>query len=397
MNPHARSIDELLAYRCVILSGHPGIGKTVEIGEAYRKLSQKHPKPDCIFFFHCRAIASADMLRSETVAHPRWVHARSEGMGITLMIDGVDEGLRKVPAFLEAIALILRDEQPDRLRVALVCRSAEWNVEAGKTLMQLWTEKYRAGVYELCPLRYQDAKNAACALGIDERAFMKAVVRHQIQGLAARPITLQMLLDEFRAGDQFPETRKELYSRAAERMCREDEDRAKSLRNHYDQVPVDHLRRTVSRIAALLMLSAKTVVLRRDDEEASAVELPWRSIVGGTETTPNGERFEVTERMVEAALETAHFSFRGPHRYGFDHPTFAESLAAEYLTNVPLVQLRQLLCQKLHRMNLVVPQLAEVSAWLATDNNDWRRFLISTQPAVLLRTDVSKFSKACHI
>src|ERR1700677_1039456 len=101
-NPQARSIDKLLASRCVILSGHPGIGKTVEIGQAHAKLSQNHQKSDELFFFHCRAIAGVEMLRSETISHPRWRRARSTGCGIRLIIDGVDEGLRKVPEFVEA-------------------------------------------------------------------------------------------------------------------------------------------------------------------------------------------------------------------------------------------------------------------------------------------------------
>jgi hypothetical protein len=391
VNPQARSIDELLAFRCVILSGHPGIGKTVEIEQAHGRLRQQRPASEELFFFHCRSISGVEMLRCETVAHPRWLHARSAGSEIRLIIDGVDEGLRKVPEFVYALALILRDERLNRLRVALVCRSAEWDVEAGKNLMRLWAEKDRAGVYELCPLRQQDAENAACATGTDNRAFMRAVFRHQVQGLAARPITLQMLLDEFAFAGRFPDTRKELYSRAARRMCREDEDRLRSLRKHYSSFPEGHVYLTVSRIAALLMLSAKSVVLRRDDENPSPVELPWRSIVGGTETTL-GESFEVTEHLVEAALETAHFSFRGPHRYGFDHPTFAESLAAEYLRTLPFVQIRQLLCQRFKNRDLVVPQLAEVAAWLALDHDGWRLFLIETQPTILLRTDVSKFT-----
>jgi hypothetical protein len=203
-----------------------------------------------------------------------------------------------------------------------------------------------------------------------------------------------MLLDEFDSAGEFPETRKELYASAARRMCREvDEDRLKALRKHYEPFPEEHVYVAVSRIAALLMLSAKSVVLKRDDEKPSPVELAWRSIVGGIEIT-NGESFEVTEQLVEAALETAHFSFRGPHRYGFDHPTFAENLAADYLRKLPLVQIRQLLCQRFNNCELVVPHLAEVAAWLALDHSDWRRFLIGTQPTILLRTDVSKFSNA---
>jgi hypothetical protein len=181
-NPQARSIDELLARRFVILSGHPGIGKTVEIEQAQEKLLAQHQAPNELFFFHCRAIASVEMLRSETVAHSRWLRARAAGGDITLIIDGVDEGLRKVPEFVSSLALLLRDEPPNRLRVALVCRSAEWDVMAGENLMRLWDQKERAGVYELCPLRHQDAENAAQASGLDAEFFLSRRTAHARRG-----------------------------------------------------------------------------------------------------------------------------------------------------------------------------------------------------------------------
>ena len=391
-NPQLRTIDQLLLKRCVILSGHPGIGKTVEI-ESVRDQAktQRHP-PDEVFFLYCRGIGSAEMLRSETVRHPRWIQARAAQADITLIIDGVDEGLRKVPELISSLTLLLREEPSERLRLALACRSAEWDFSAGESLMGLWPKDERAGIYELGPLRYRDVQEAARGSGVDEAAFLSSVRRHQVESMAARPMTLRLLLDEFAAKGDLPETRKELYARAAERMCREfDEDRLKALGKHYDPVPPQELYRTVSRIAAILMLTGRDAVLKRDDEQASPVEVHWRVVVGGPEVTDAGS-FEVTEHHVEATLETAHFSFRGPFRYGFDQSTFSEFLAADYLSNLSLVQLRQLLCRTFKGREWVAPQLAEVAAWLGVSHEDWRGFLIHTQPAILLKADLRKLA-----
>jgi hypothetical protein len=90
INSQVRSIDELPASRCVVLSGHPGIGKTTEIQSAIEKISKQCEKPDELFFFHCRSITSVEMLRSETVGHSLWLQARAKQGNVTLIIDGVD-------------------------------------------------------------------------------------------------------------------------------------------------------------------------------------------------------------------------------------------------------------------------------------------------------------------
>lgn len=256
-NPQVRSLDDLLLKRCLVLSGHPGIGKTVALETALEKLARELHAPDELFSFHCRYITSIEMLRAETVGHPRWRAARTANGNITLILDGVDEGLRKVPEFVGALAVMLRDESHQRLQVVLVCRSAEWDVAAGEQLMHLWQEIERGGVYELCPLRQLDAENAARAAGLDEQAFIKSVYRQRIQGLAARPITLKMLLEEFRTRHGFPKSARDLYARASWRMSGEvDEERVKSLRKHYTPPPQKHVHRVISRIAGALADSA---------------------------------------------------------------------------------------------------------------------------------------------
>src|ERR1043166_8068054 len=82
-NPNVRSLQELLLKRCVVLSGPPGMGKTVAIEAACETLKKELQPPGEMFAFHCRAISSAEMLRAETVEHRRWKKARVEsGEGI---------------------------------------------------------------------------------------------------------------------------------------------------------------------------------------------------------------------------------------------------------------------------------------------------------------------------
>ncbi len=389
-NPKVHSVEELLRFHVLVLSGQPGLGKTVEIGKLERQLRSVSRQPDEIISFHCREIGSDDGLRQHTVASARWGAARNAGGTITLIIDGVDEGLRKVPEFIHALGGWLRDSLTDKLRLILACRCAEWNETEGDQLFQLWPEPQRGGVFELCPLRACDAEIAARESGLDAQEFMSAVWRHNVRGLAARPVTLKMLIDEFRAGGGLPQGQRSLYARAVRRLCAEvDQERELRLdRRGAKRPPEGEIFRVACRIAALLMLCGKNAVLKDLSVERLATDLPIGEIASGNEMF-DGHKFKVTKEHVEAALDTPLFSFRGPDRYGFDHQTFAEFLAAEYLHDLPVRTLRQLVCERLDNKDYVAPQLTEVAAWVAVGHRDFCEFIISSEPEALLRTDVS--------
>lgn len=390
-NPEVLVIDTLLEKRCVILSGHPGTGKTVTVENAVVDLKRRVKGPDIVLALRCRDIPSAEVMKALTLDSSDWRCARENSGDITLVIDGVDEGLRKVPEFARTLRALIAGELAEKLRLVLVCRSAEWDVVAGQELMGLWPEDQRAGVMELCPLRQCDAAEAAAAMKLDADAFIEAVYQRRVQGMAARPITLKMLLKEFARGREFPGSTRTLYLRAAHDLCKEfDEDRERLLAKHYRRPPEPRIFRVVSRIAALVMFGGKSVILRSGGEPASH-ELLLSSVVGGNESI-DGDVFEVTSELVDAALETPHFSFRGQNRFGFDHQTFAEILAAEYVREFELPQLRRLLCLPLDGREYVVPQLAEVASWLACSRPDWADFLIQNDPEVLLRSDISELT-----
>ena len=145
--------------------------------------------------------------------------------------------------------------------------------------------------------------------------------------------------------------------------------------------------RVAARIASLTMLGGRDIIARHTEEIGNG-DLPIDEIAGGCETVGD-ERFAVTGELVASTLDTPLFSLRGPERYGFDHQTFAEHLAADYLSGCAPTQLRRLLCVSFEGQERVAPQLAEVAARLATMNSYWCEHLISTEPELLLRADAS--------
>ncbi len=121
-------------------------------------------------------------------------------------------------------------------------------------------------------------------------------------------------------------------------------------------------------------------------------DIAIRDLCVGTEII-NQQEFTVTENDIrdEVLSITGLFSSRGSNRMGFAHQTYAEFLAAWYLTerNLPLVQVMSLIVSQGDPESKLIPQLHETAAWLASMRMDILEEIIKTDPDVLLRSDIS--------
>lgn len=198
----------------IILCGEPGVGKTTKL-ENLRENLERDPNTDGenLFWVVFREIADLTEFRRQTVESAPWLEWRVGTRRLTLIIDGVDEGLMRVPNFLIDLVALLKNEPLDRLRLILACRTAEWPMETGQTLLALWPTKAAEPIYELCPLRQRDAESAALFYGCEPEPFLNAVRDKSVVALAARPITLFFLLKEFRQHKALPSSHRELCER----------------------------------------------------------------------------------------------------------------------------------------------------------------------------------------
>ncbi len=114
------------------------MGKTIAINAGLGPLRRETKPPDCLLKLHCRSVPNVEVLKSLTVDSQPWKQAHAQNGNVTLIIEGIDEGLRKVPEFVRAFCELIKHEPPERLRVVLVCRSAEWDRIAGERLTGLW-------------------------------------------------------------------------------------------------------------------------------------------------------------------------------------------------------------------------------------------------------------------
>jgi len=394
------TLEELLDRRCLVLCGEPGMGKTSVITQfiAHMPSLAVQDQRD-LLPIEFRNIPDFHVFEGKTFESNQWKRWQESSLELTLLIDGVDEGLFVIRSFIEYLTDRLLAVAPlDRLRLILVCRTLEWPQSPGEALLALWQssqemgEKSPTGLFELCPLRRADVEVAAETSRINPAAFLEVVCEKHLQSLAARPVTLFMLLDEFAAEGTISKSHHELYESACRSLCKEpDKDRWERLRltvGIRDQYSPARLYEIGSRTAAMLMLGGKSSVFRGDASDATESDLPLETIAQGTEKDEAGA-FLVTESLVTATLATNLFDSKGSGRFGFQHQTLAECMAGAYLHRMGLTQLRSLLCKRDTAGEYVIPQLAEVAAWVAVDRVDFFNHLVELEPEILLRSDVT--------
>jgi hypothetical protein len=390
INPAVCELDTLLERSPLVLCGEPGIGKTTALRNLRAEIESAH---DSVLWIDFRSIPDVGTFVRRTIETVAWQECQSSGKRLALVIDGVDEGLIKIPDFITFLHGDLKQFDLQRLQLILACRTAEWPTVNGHELIALWPDGHEH-VFELCPLRLADARLAAEQFGADADRFLEAVFRNAVVGLAARPITLFFLLGEFCKTGAFPGTHRELYEAGCARLCsEEDVGRIESLRRLYPQHSLPspaQIEKTASRIAALLLLTGKFAIHTGRPEDSNETDLHVKEIAKRSEQL-NGQSFAVSEFVVLRTLASGLFTSRGENRFGFGHQTFAECLGARYLADVPSVQLTELICQRDGAEQHVVPQLAELAAWLVGYHSDFRNHVVNTEPELFLRCDVTRF------
>jgi hypothetical protein len=390
-NPNVFALSDLLDRRCLVLLGEPGMGKSSTIEAEQESLRQAYGPANCIWI-RFRDIPDTATFTRRVFDSLAWRNWQAGSNKLLLVIDGIDEGRQKIPDFISYLHAELETVDRTRLNLILVCRVADWPESTGNLLQSLWQEGDKARKFELCPLRQLDVRAAAEIHQVDAEAFLRAIYEKHVVGLAARPVTLFMLLRAYARDHQLPGTFRDLYREGCRTLCAEvDPQRVEEIRQRYQMylLPSEAQKLAIAtRIAALLMLSGKTAVYYGPAENAVADDLLLSDVATGTETA-DGAEFPVNDASVFHALQSALFSARGENRLGFAHQTFAESLAAAYLISTPLAQVKTLLCQRDAAQQYAIPQLAEVSAWLAGDHPAFLDFLLTNEPEVLLRTDLA--------
>ncbi|MFL5357427.1 NACHT domain-containing protein [Archangium sp.] len=384
------SLTALLSTHCVALLGEPGMGKTTTLEQEKQSIQD-----------HCRRVG-AQLLWRDLAAfgdEGRLVRALFEGDGVAkwkqgdlplyLVLDGFDECHLRIETLSKVLLNEFRELPVERLFLFIACRPAHWPRSFENGLRELWTGGGFAAV-ELAPLRRRDVEQLARARDVDAAKFLQEVAQRDATALAIRPVTLEFLLRAFKQG-RLPAERWPLYFEGCGLLAQEnDESRAESGQRGL-LGPAARLA-VASRLAALTLLSNRDVIWL--GQHAPGEDLPnsvrLEELTGGEEEEEgHGRRVPITEGAIQETLNSGLFGTAGPRLAGWAHRTYAEFLAALFLKRrkVPREQLASLFRHPEDAGQLIVPQLQEVAAWLASQDEDFRDFLLETDPWVLLRSD----------
>lgn len=377
-------------FRCLILLGEPGMGKTHAMQNALSfDAGKRRTETTKEVLFDLRSYGSEDRLVRD-LFHGRdieeWKNSKGE---LHLFLDSLDECLSRI----DTLSALLLDEikkcPTDRLFLRITCRTAEWPNLLESGLKELWDER-EVAAYELAPLRKKDVEEAAGENGLDATSFLEHIETSGVVPFATKPVTLEFLIRLYKKQGQLALTQAELYDRGCRFLCEEPNDNRRETRLR-PAFSVDQRMAVAARIAAITSLSNCYAVWTGREQGTDIddnVSVP--QLCGGKELSGDQE-FDVDEESIGEAIATGLFSSRGPRRMGWAHQTYAEFLAARYLTRrkLPFDQLKMLLSHPGDPQGKIIPQLQEIAAWLAEMSLEMFDYLVMNEPELLLRSSVS--------
>ncbi len=381
---------------CLVLLGEPGIGKSYAVSDAVSSVSQSLDNDRC-FPLDLRSFGNEARLFDRLFNGEEIRQWLNGDYRLHLFLDSFDECLLRV----DTLATLLQDELKtnkypvDRLLLRIASRTAEFPLGLEEGLRQLWRGEERLKVYELCPLQSSDVLEAAAVQNLDPQKFFAEIIAKNAGTLAARPITLRFLLDLYRKNNQLPDKLTDLYEQGCRVLCAEqNEGRRTSLRLR-GGLTADQKLAIAARMAAVMIFCNKAAVWKQTETgDCEETDVFPRDLAGFTETCHNVV-FNVTEDNVRETLsQTGLFTARGPNRMGWAHQTFPEFLAAWYVGrhNLEIEEVLSLLGHPSDPQGNVTPQLQETAAWLSSLRKEVFDKLISSDPVLLLRSDVASFS-----
>jgi hypothetical protein len=386
-NTELRELAEVTS-PCVVLLGEPGLGKSTIVRQEVENANTRDP--NSVLLIDLRGYSSDHAVEEAVFKHPRFLaYAQSGTDSLTLYLDSLDELLLKESGAGQFIAQKLVGIDPKRLSLRIICRRAEW-IPSLKSVLNSVYGPEAIGVYRLAPLTADNIIVAVNQSGCDGEYFLHEVISRKLQSLARKPLTFNLLISTFRHEQAFPSSDLDLMRRgcltlAAETNLSRLEKGEVGTKSDVERLMI------AERIAALCVLCSRQKIASTPDSLTEPDRLLVSDIIGSSNIRSDGV---VDVQSLREVLATALFSRIGPNDAEWDHRSFAEYLAANYLARHGLGAkiLNEVLFADIHGKRRVPPQLVEFAGWLGRLRYEFKEELIKVDPIVLLRSDVSTIS-----
>jgi hypothetical protein len=386
------TLTDLGQYRALVLLGEPGIGKSATLeAEATRVSAESIADETVSIHADLRAYSSDTLLHQRVFGSPEFTAWTKSASHLVLHLDSLDEALLRIDSVANLLASELPRYPTSRMSLRIACRTAVWpGGILEPSLNRLWGGNV-VGVFELAPLRRRDVVVAAETLGLDAEAFIRELYAANAVPFAIKPLTLNLLLGLFQRDGRLPRSVAELYTRGCLKLCEEANPSRRHARRLGALNPAQRFR-VAARLAAATMLANRYAIWTGPEAAGVPEEDIPLSILARAREEGDFPSFDISEDNVREVLDTGLFTSRGGELMGWAHQSYAEFLAAQYLIE-KRVSSSNILKILLHPAGGLVPQLASVTAWIASLSQEIRETLIESEPLVLMQGDLSSWSE----
>ena len=383
-NSTLRPIEAYKDWPVVVMLGEAGSGKSYELDKLANE-SRKDSRR--VQFIDLADFGAATLLKSEIDSA---LAVGTDDATIYVFLDALDECRTTIDKAEALIARTLENHRPNRLFLRIACRSAVWPASFLERLQKHWghTSAYpTVAVIEPAPLRSSDVRQAADAVLGEATPFMEALSASNAFGFALHPLGLKLLLESFAPHRALPKNRWDLYESALGRLCREPDPRKFESSK---TTPLTEERRLdiAGRIGAFLLLTNRDGVWLGHPASAPSQSLQL------TELTAQRKVATVrstTESQFREVIASPLFSLHGHELVGFAHRSYAEFLAARFLSDGEVEQdaLLQCLTNANEAKSPFAPQLYGLLEWLAEEDPRIVESVIALEPHLLLRNTMT--------
>jgi hypothetical protein len=383
-----RTLEQLEEKRCLVLLGQPGIGKSEALRDEESRLRAASADVLRVDLASTREESRLQRMLFESSQFLSWASGDGE---LYFLLDSLDEARLHIPVIGLILMDGLREVDFSRIRLRVTCRTADRLDTLEGDLKQLWGED-DFGMLELAPLTRDDIAAAATNRGLDAEGFIAAVRARGVGPFAARPLTLNMLLAEADTEAGLPDSQIELYDRALLQLVREPGEQRAHDRLLGPGVEPRARIAIAARVAAATVLSGRARISAADSAIPTSDAVTLRELGGGEEVDDLAAlqtRVGVTDDALREVLDSALFSARGSE-LGFAHQTYAEHLAARYITrtNIP-VDTALTMLGSTETDPRITPQLRDLAGAAAGMSPALFDELVVRDPLALLRGDLT--------
>ncbi|WP_028778879.1 NACHT domain-containing protein [Shimazuella kribbensis] len=379
----------------IILLGEPGIGKSHSLDLEFKKLEEKKNSKHTVMFKDLRQYGSEDRLIKDLFNNKEMEQWINGDYNLYIFLDSFDECLLRIDQLSSIISENIKNLPADRLYLRIACRTAGWPSFLENELKKHWGDN-SINCLELAPLREKDVINVLNFDGIDSDKFLKDLDLLNATPLATIPLTLHLLINEYKQSGTFPNKQSNLYLDGCIQLC-EEHNESRTTSRQAGNLSARQRLLVASRIATLTMLSNRYSIWLGKEFESTEEDLKISEIINNGWEEFLETKVEVNDDSIKETLGTGLFSSRGLNRLGWAHQSYAEFLTALYLKNSILSnkQILNFLIDPYDPKEKIAPQLREVASRLITlDPIDPSliKDITKRDPEVVLRSDIGSYN-----